>query len=79
MTTPRKSERGLAPTKIDVKNKATKRHPVDIMSPWAQPTPTTDLPAKFPGFVIGGIGPPSRQRLLLRMHECDVRSTAALI
>lgn len=75
MTMPRKSERRLAPTKIDVKNKATKRHPVDIMSPWAH----TDLPAKFPGFVIGGIGPPLRQRLLLRMHECDVRSTAALI
>lgn len=56
MTTPRKSERRPAPTEIDVKNKGTKRRPVDAMSPRAQPTPTTDLPTESPSFVIGGIG-----------------------
>jgi hypothetical protein len=49
MTTPRKSERGLAPTKIDVRNKGAKRRLVITMTPWAQPTLTTDLPAKSPG------------------------------
>ncbi|HSA87582.1 MAG TPA: chemotaxis protein CheB [Nitrospira sp.] len=49
MTTPRKSERGLAPTKIDVRIKGAERRSVNTMTPWAQPTPTTDLPARSSG------------------------------
>ena len=56
MTTLRKAEKRPAPTEIDFKNKGTKRRPVDALSPRAQLTPTTDLPAESPSFVISGIG-----------------------
>jgi|CXWL01.1.fsa_nt_gi two-component system CheB/CheR fusion protein len=56
MATPRKSEKRPAPTKIDAKNKATKRRPKDAPLLRTATASSTAMPIELPGFLIVGIG-----------------------
>jgi two-component system, chemotaxis family, CheB/CheR fusion protein len=56
MAPTRKTHSRAVPAKTDAKHKGAKRRPVKATLPQARSTPSTELPAEPPGFLIVGIG-----------------------